>query len=219
VQKVTVIMRHLASLILLASAPAAADNLATEKNAATDDQAMALAVNSPLGWVGGTSVGASLYARIAPQQAVRFNVASYEYGSTSAIAAAAFGAEDEGSYDGRYLDLGAAWMYFPRRVWDGPTLEAGLLRRSGETHVQDEFAEFETVDRDTQYLAARALVGWSWLIQERAIISFAVGASGGYELGTETMKQMSTSTPMSHDVSAWKASPEGYIRLGFTFGK
>lgn len=219
VQKATTTMRHLVSLILLASAPAAADNLATDKNAATDDQAMALAVNSPLGWVEGASVGASLYARLAPKQALRLNVASYEYGSTGQLVAAAFGAEDEGSYEGRYLDLGAAWMYFPRRVWDGPTLEAGLLRRSGATSVQDMYAENEIVERDTQYLAARALVGWSWLIQERAVISFAVGASGGYELGTETTQRMLTSSPTTKDVSEWTTSVEGYIRLGFTFGK
>lgn len=212
-------MRPLALLILLASTPAAADNLAAEKKAASDDQAMALAVNSPLGWAEGASVGASLYARLAPKQALRLNVASYEYGNAGSVIAAAFGAEDEGSYDGRYLDLGAAWMYFPRRAWDGPTLEAGLLRRSGATSVQDSYAENEIVERDTQYLAARALVGWSWLIHERAIISFAVGASSGYELGTETIQKMSTSTPMTHDVGQWTTSAEGYIRLGFTFGK
>ena len=110
-------------------------------------------------------------------------------------------------------------MYFPRRVWDGPTLEAGLLRRSGATSVTDEYAENAVEKRDTQYLAARALVGWSWLVADRAMIAFAVGAAGGYELGTVTTQKMSTSAPMTHAVSEWKTSAEGYIRLGFAFGQ
>lgn len=49
------------------------------------------------------------------------------------------------------------------------------------------FAEHDITQRDTQLVAARALVGWSWLIADRAMISFAVGAASGYEFGQQTM--------------------------------
>lgn len=189
-----------------------------DKSAEEKDAPMALAVNSPLGWIGGTSVAASLYARVASQQALRLNVASYELGGPG-IVGALF--EDEGSYDGRLLDISAGWMYFPRRIWEGPTVEAGLLHRSGKTRVQDEYAMNEIVDRDTQLFASRALVGWSWHVADKAMISFAVGASAGYESGseTDTKSTYQMSTPVKHDVGEWKVTPEAYLRFGFTFGE
>ena len=104
---------------------------------------------------------------------------------------------------------------------DGPTLEAGVLHRSGATSVRDEFAEYEIVERDTQLFAGRALVGWSWHIADSAMISFAAGASMGYETGSEkdTKMTLDSTVPMTHDVSQWKAGFEGYLRFGFTFGK
>ena len=82
-------MRHFAWLIaLLASTTAAhADSLGVAAKTPIGDQAMALAVNSPLGWIGGVSVGASLYARVGRQHAMRLNVASYEAGKTGAAVA------------------------------------------------------------------------------------------------------------------------------------
>lgn len=188
-----------------------------EKSAHEQEAPMAIAVNFPVGWIGGASVAGSLYARIASHQALRFNVASYEYGPPGIVAALA---EDEGSYDGRTLDISAGWMYFPRRIWDGPTLEAGVLHRSGATKVRDEFADYEIVERDTQMFAGRALVGWSWHIADSAMISFAAGASLGYESGSETDTKMSygSTVPMKHDVGQWKTGFEGYLRFGFTFG-
>ena len=191
-----------------------------ERSAHEEDAPMAIAVNSPIGWIGGTSVAGSLYARVASHQALRFNVASYEYEAPPVISAIV---EDEGSYDGRILDISAGWMYFPRRIWEGPTLEAGVLHRSGETKVRDEFAEYEIVERDTQLFAARALAGWSWHIADTAMVAFAFGASMGYESGYETDTKMSYGSnpgvPMKHDVAQWKPGFEGYLRFGFTFGK
>lgn len=193
-----------------------AETPAVEKQAPKQDAPMAIAVNNPLAWFGG-SVGVSLYRRVGPHQALRFNVATHPYGSGFVGAVT----EDEASYDGRILDVGAAWMYFPRRVWDGPTLEVGLLRRAGETHVQDEYAMNEIVNRDTQLFAGRVLVGWSWYISDKAMISFAVGSSGGYETGreTDTKSTYPMSTPVKHEVGRWTASPEAYLRFGFTFGE
>lgn len=224
VQMVTSIMRRFALIFafLTFSRASFADQLAEapaiEKTAQQEDAPMAFAVNSPLSWIGGTSVAGSLYARVAAHQAVRINVASYEYGTPGVVVAGLLGEEDEGQYDGRLLDVGVGWMYFPRRVWDGPTLEAGLLRRSGVTHVQDENAMYEVVDRDTELYAARALVGWSWHVADSAMISFAVGASSGYEVGTETDQERMNTAPVKHDVGQWKTGFEGYLRFGWTFG-
>jgi hypothetical protein len=227
VQKVTATMRRFALIFafLACSRASFADDShlgdSVEKAAHETDAPMAIAVNSPLGWIGGSSVAGSLYARVAPHQALRFNVASYEFGTPGAAVVGVLGEEDEGSYDGRLLDISAGWMYFPRRVWDGPTLEAGVLHRSGPTSVRDEFAEYEIVERDAQLFAGRALVGWSWHIADSALVSFAAGASMGYETGSEkdTKMTLGSTVPMTHDVSQWKAGFEGYLRFGFTFGK
>ena len=224
VQKVTSTMRRFALILafLAFSRVSFADDVKladwVEKSAHEEEAPMAIAVNSPLGWIGGASVAGSLYARVASHQALRFNVASYAYGTPAVVGAIT---EDEGSYDGRILDISAGWMYFPRRIWDGPTLEAGLLHRSGATYVRDEFAEYEIVERDTQLFAARALVGWSWHVAGRVMVSFAAGASMGYESGSETDTKMSygSTVPMKHDVGGMKTGFEGYLRFGFTFGQ
>lgn len=195
-----------------------AETSAVEKSAEKPEAPMALAVNSPLSWVDGTSIAGSLYARVAPHQAVRISVASYEDGASAAIVAGLLGQEDESSHDGRILDVSAGWMYFPRRLWDGPTLEAGVLRRSGSTSVRDELADNELVERDTQLYAMRALAGWSWHV-ENVMVSFAAGASSGYQTGTETDTMSVGRTPaVTRDVSGWKTGFEGYVRFGLTFG-
>lgn len=81
------------------------------------------------------------------------------------------------------------------------------------------FAEHDITQRDTQLVAARALVGWSWLIADRAMISFAVGAASGYEFGQQTTANtLPEEAPMmTIDVGEWKTRVEGYLRFGFAF--
>jgi hypothetical protein len=99
------------------------------------------------------------------------------------------------------------------------------MRRSGATSELDSNMDPYSRDRDTQLYGARALVGWSWLIHDRVMISLAVGAGSGYETGTETTTRDSFVFPdnmsitETHDVSQWSTTVEGYFRAGFTFGR
>jgi hypothetical protein len=77
-------------------------------------------------------------------------------------------------------------------VWDGFLLEVGALRRERDVYVWPE-SESQTFTRSTEY-AGRALVGWSWLIHQRAFIAIAAGLSVGYESGNDTTIPASAAT-------------------------
>ena len=120
------------------------------------------------------------------------------------------------------IDVGAGWMYFPRRVFDGPTVELGVLHRSLDTELYDDFGTPEKVWRDGQEVAARALLGWSWMIRNRVFIALAFGASKGYAFGRETTQEDATypvSPKMTHDFGEWTTNFEGYLRFGVAFGE
>ena len=208
-------MRTAALLVLFVASTAAAEP--------AEDHTLALSVNPPFSWGKRAAYGASGYARLTEHQALRINFASYELDTNVMLQlAVAVLAHDtvEGARGGRILDVGAGWMYFPRRTFDGPMLELGVMRRSGATFEADENMDPKYVDRDTQLYAARALAGWTWLLYDRAFVSFAVGAARGYEFGIETTQRDSIDHPMpdTHDVSEWSTTVEGYVRLGFVFG-
>lgn len=179
--------------------------------AAAEPHRFAVSVNSPISWTQGFTIGASAYAALSEHQALRLNVASHDIGDDLF--------KPDGLRYGRIVDVGAGWMYFPRRTFDGPMLELGVLRRSGATYVNDTAMDPAIVDRDTQLYAARALVGWSWLVRDRIMISLAAGAAQGYELGTETTTREFSPGRMTetHEVSQWTTTIEGYFRVGFTF--
>ena len=216
--------------VLLAASPALAEGLAPhqsiQEHAPASDRTFAVAVNEPFGW-GGFAIAGSVYGRVAAHQAVRINAAAYDFHGNVAgdlIDIFAFGGDGDESYrKGRIVDVGAGWVYFPRRVFDGPTVELGLLHRSSDTHVEDEWDTPEVVDRKGKEVAARALLGWSWMIQDRVFISWAMGASKGYSFGTETTKEMAytgsgqPSPSMTHHYGEWTTSFEGYLRFGVAF--
>lgn len=213
-------MRNFALLILLLLTSTAA--------AEPSEHRFALSVNSPISWVAAQNVAASGYIGLTEHQALRLTAASYEFDVNlveKGVIGLVFGGDIDGVRSGRLLDVGAGWMYFPRRTYDGPMLELGLMRRSGATSELDSNMDPFAVERDTQRYAGRALVGWSWLIHDRVMISFAVGGSRGYETGTETTTRESFFFPdnmsrtETHDVSQWSTTVEGYFRAGFTFGK
>jgi hypothetical protein len=213
-------MRNFALLILLLLTGTAA--------AEPGEHRFAFAVNSPISWFAAQNVAASGYIGLDEHQAVRLTVASYEYDANlvgQAIGGLVFHADLDGVRHGRLLDVGAGWMYFPRRTFDGPTLELGLMRRAGWSSEIDDNMDPYSVDRNTQLYAVRALGGWSWLIQDRVMISLAAGAGRGYETGTETTARDSLFYPdhmqrsETHDVSQWTTTVEGYFRMGFTFGR
>jgi hypothetical protein len=221
-------MRCLALLaVLLVAATASAEGLAPGESMAVlakdPPHRFAIAVNEPFGWKG-FAIAGSAYARVAEHHVLRLNVARYHYPSVSPIEVMNIvgGYDSEVSRKGRLLDVGAGWIYFPRRAWEGPTFEAGVVYRSLDTEENDYDKELLT-SRDGQTVAARALLGWSWLIRNRVMVSLAMGASKGYSFGTEVKDDWSST---SHEPTMtttgrfgeWKTGFEGYLRFGFTFG-
>ena len=97
--------RVLAAALLLASATAHAG------------ERLAVATNLPIRW--DKSFGGSLYVGVSNKLAVRANVATYDDLRLAGI----FNTGYDGSTDGRTTDLGAGVVYYPRRLWDGLTLE------------------------------------------------------------------------------------------------
>lgn len=183
---------------------------------------VAVSVNPPFRWPGGDALAGSLHVGLTRHQALRLNVASYEYGVNAVgdlIGVLAGGDGDEGSYAGRTTDLGVGWTYYPRGLWDGFMVEAGVLRRATDHRVEDEFAPVEILETDTTTYAARGTIGWSWLIDKVAFVSVSVGVSAGYERGTEISDRSSFDDrmPETASVSRWDLAPEGFVRIGAAF--
>jgi hypothetical protein len=214
-----------ASLLAMFSATALADTgLQTDAPAKPSGETtvpVAIGVNVPLGWKDASSIAGSLYVGVSKRLALRGNVASYDYhgGMLNDVGAAIVQADDEASTKGRITDVGVGVVHYGNRLWDGFTVEAGLLRRSKDISSADEFATPAYVATETATYSARALVGYSWLIHDHFFVSFALGMSGGHESGTETTKMDTyTSAPSTtRSVSRWDASPEGYLRIGGAF--
>lgn len=180
----------------------------------------AIAVNAPIGWIDGKSLGASVYVGVANKVAIRANVASYGGGPPlvgDLISIAAGGDGDEAQHSGRVLDLGVGVVHYSRGLWDGFTLEAGALRRARDLAVVDDFATAYRTSTDTVTYAGRALLGWSWLIKQRVFIAVAIGGSVGIETGTETTENERGEMKKSQSVDRSDVSLESYLRFGGAF--
>lgn len=225
-----------ASLLAFLSSSALADTTQTDAPAkpsvATGAAAqaklpVAIGVNVPILWKDAESIAGSLYVGLTKRLALRGNVASYDYHGGMFTAAGALtsilsGGDSEADYDGRITDVGVGAVLYSNKMWDGFTVEAGLLRRATDIEVSDDFADEAYVATTTTTYAARALVGYSWLIGDHFFVAFALGMSGGHESGTETarMESHSQSPLTTRSVSRWDAVGEGYLRIGgaFDFG-
>lgn len=190
---------------------------------APTDPRMSLGVNLPLRWSDGDSVAGSVYVGLSEHHAIRGNVATYKaHGSaaTDVIAALANSDGEEVSHHGRVTDVGVSWVYYPRRVWDGLLLEAGVLRRARNVGTYDSERTFAYDDKDTSVWAGRGLIGWSWLFGDHFFVAAAAGLSIGYESGFETQRTDDSRNPMtkrSH-VSRQDTTGEAYLRVGLAFG-
>jgi hypothetical protein len=202
------------------SAPKATRDIPTFEGDPNDNLPIAIGMNLPLRWFEGASIGGSFYIGVSKRLAIRANVASWKYSDDAAATVASFlGGEIEGSMDGRITDVGAGLVHYSNKLWDGFTLEGGLLHRSKDISVRDEFATPEYVATDTTTYAVRALAGWSWLIGDHLFVAVAFGASVGREIGSETTGVMDGPSMKltTKDVSRWDVAPEGYIRIGGGF--
>lgn len=211
-----------------ASAPAdkGSDKAASEAvadHAVTEDKvAVGLAANLPFRWPDADSVGVSGYIAFAKQHAIRMNFATYSHHSSAAGALVSLAAGedgDEGSYSGRITDLGIGYQHYTRSMFEGCTLELGLLRRELDTRVEDDFASPSIVETAATGYAGRALVGWSWLWSQRVFLATGIGVSVGRFAGTERTAG-TTYMPQytSKDFVRYETTAEGYVRLGLAFG-
>jgi hypothetical protein len=197
-------MKRLAfGLVMLAAATASAEP-------AVEGHAIGVAVNEPLGWVDAAAIGASAYLQISAHNVVRANFATWDHAHTST-----FGSEAKYA-GGRYTDGGVSWMYFPRKAYDGFSVELGGVVRHDNSWDIDDFDQKLTNDKNVY--GARVLVGWSWLFKERGFISAQLGASVGPEHGTITSEdtvEPGVYMPITTRVDRIHVSPEYNLRFGF----
>ncbi|HTR53743.1 MAG TPA: hypothetical protein VMJ10_23780 [Kofleriaceae bacterium] len=177
----------------------------------------AVAFNEPFGWPTGSSVAGSLYLGLTARQVLRINVASYEdLAGGLGDGISEFEGGDGAERDGHTTDVGVGWLAFPRAAYDGPMFEAGALYRHRDLSVTDYDAVnvYDAINSDE--VAARALVGWSWLFDRHVFVALAVGVSAGYEFGIETTQGCPDQDPtqMTTPVHRWTVGAETYLRFG-----
>ena len=168
-----------------------------------------LAVNPPLRWFGDSrAFGASLYVGFGGHHVVRGNLARYAYGDLGL---------GEATFDGTTTDVGASYLYFPRRAFDGFVVEAGALYRHEDGVAHGPFWD-DTAEHTTFY-GGRAMLGWSWLFAEHLFVSVQAGASVGHERGTIATYSTDVMDPVTKVtvVDGLAIVPEGMIRIGVAF--
>jgi hypothetical protein len=202
---------HVAFALVASTSTAAAEE---EQNVA-----VGFAVNSPLSWPEASSIGFSGYIAFADHHAIRLNVAHYKYNAFGSVISALVQADDEASTSGGTTDVGASYQYYPRSLFDGFFLEGGLMTREIDTRYADDNASPAIRENKSDGVAARALIGWSWLWSDRLFLATAIGASAGRYTGTER-SAMTTYEPeyMTNDYVRYEATFEGYVRIGVALG-
>ena len=180
----------------------------------------AFAINEPLGWYDARSIGVSYYDSVTTHHVIRASIASYANRFFNLDGLASDDAPN--TYRGRTTDLGLGWMYFPRRAHDGLSLElCALVRMRDLTTIQGDSASPlpYRVDTNTRTLAARALVGWSWLYEQRAFFSIAAGVSVGRQWGTETTQYDTEPMTVTTPAPRLDVAFESCVRAGVVFNR
>jgi hypothetical protein len=184
----------------------------------------AVAINEPFGWTQET-FAASAYVALTAHQALRANVeydhhmSSFDVFALGLVDAAAGGdAEYPRSGIGGTTDYGLAWMWFPRHIYSGISIEAGaLLRQRDYSDNTDQVTDA----LKTTTIAMRVMLGYSWRFGPRFFVSAAIGLSVGRAYGTETMTSTDPDAPPSshtHAVPTYDTDPEAFVRIGLLLG-
>jgi hypothetical protein len=217
-------MRHL--VVFLAVAAIATGTARAEQARPADagrGQPFALAVNvlpvAPDAFAVSAWVGRDAH------NAIRANVARYRGPLWLRVLAPIFSDGEDGDVApdfGSTTDLGLGWVYYPRRLLDGVSVEAGVLCRFDRqrNYVDDQNASAE--EHHTNAYSGRFLVGWTWRLSEAWFLATAAGGALGYDRGREKAfagvddhGDVSRSRP----VSRVSVSLESYVRLGMAFGQ
>jgi len=202
------------TLVALTSTPAKV--FADEPQQEVNVYNLAVAVNSPLGWIDGNSIGGSVYVGLTDHQVLRANVASYVGNLTTTLAEGLAGSDSASTHKGRITDGGVGWQIYSHERMDGWMLELGPMLRVRDTQQSGDMVP--QVTTKTSELAARALVGYSVMMGKRVFLAAAVGVSCGYEWGNEVRKDLVRDAPdVEAAVNRPRVTAEGFIRLGFTF--
>ncbi len=206
-------MRRIVALVVAVTAMLAASIAAAEPIAIAAD------VNSPFRWDHAEAVAGSLHVGFAGHHAIRATMSRFPYADNigGSIVTVALEPDSEGSLkQGRVVDAGIGYQWFPRKLWSGPTLEAGLLRRTIDGTESYRFTAPENLEVHSVGYAGRALVGWSVLITDHFYFATAAGLAIGRYTGTETSLPNSWDEmePITGSFTRWDTTAEFYLRVG-----
>lgn len=187
---------------------------------------IAFAVNVPFAWA--WSLAFSSWVGLDEHHAVRANYARYR-GPLWQIIPNALGSEGPEDGDlppdfGHTTDVGVGWVYFPRRVLDGATLEVGALLRVNRLRDRIDSMNVASEEKHTNVYGVHGLAGWTWRLSDW-FLALSVGASAGYERGREKVfvgYDFSHTDPeiiQARHVSRVAWSGEAYLRIGVAFGQ
>lgn len=196
--------------------------------ATADTLEVAAGVNPPFRWQDGNdgqALAGSLYVGWGGHHAIRANLARWDNtGASAGLLVTDILGESDGSdaiHTGQITDVGASYLYFPRKLWSGLFLEGGVLVRAKNISVEDDFNSTGKVETDSKTYAGRALAGWSLLMFDHVFVSLSLGFSIGYEHGREIftvdpIHPMET-PPIARDVGRGATSGEAFLRIGGVF--
>jgi hypothetical protein len=169
---------------------------------------------NPLGWIlyfdKIASVSTSAYVGLDHHHAVRPNFTWYTFGGPM-LHALLIGSTPRG----RMLEAGISWVWYPRRLWDGFMIEAGVVYRNGDLTLASDISDQGDSFAEDNSLAARAMIGWSWLLGKHVFVAVAAGVSAGY-----VSRHVTPPAPEpAYDRSGRAIAAESYLQLGLAFGR
>jgi len=180
-----------------------------------EEPAFTIGLNSPLGWLM-QSFGGSLSVGLGGHGALR---ATFTRNQAEPIPLLLVTGGESAPVFGRIIDAGLGWVWYPRQLWDGFTIEAGALLRNRRDSAHHE--DVSIVKTHSMTYAARAMIGWSWRITHHTFLAIAAGVSVGHETGRETTSPYEPKPDgmdVTRQLSRVAITPESYLRFGLAFG-
>ena len=218
-------MRSLAlSLAVVATATASAHAEQARPGEPGPGPAFAIAINVLP--VDRDAIAASAWVGWNGHHAIRANLARYRGPAWLRLLAPVFSDGEEDSVvapdAGQTTDVSLGWVYYPRRLLDGASLEASVLGRFDRRRSDVDDPDVAAEDHHTNAVGGRVLVGWTWRLSDGWFIATAVGGALGYEHGREKTYAGADShgDDLGHSARVSRIAPslESYVRIGLAFG-